>query len=289
MALTELGKPDIEANRNEMDDNLIFHYTTSDGIIGILKNQKLWLSLVNLQNDSSELALIADLLPIAIADLKKEYDFDETTMRLLDELPNTNKPYPIIDNVFTLSFSRDGNSMNLWKSYTGNKAGFSIGFDKKLLDKVIDANLCYMNVCEYDAVKQVELLKSEIIDYFESIRNEVSDYVWKDIHLSWKVYSCAPILKSAHFSDEKEIRVIHNVRFIDEVRKKAFKYRANRGLLVPYFEIDISENFRKLIRKVVVGPGHNRETAKLAIDFLLDDIGLDKKNILEFSEIPLRY
>jgi len=124
---------------------ILYHYTTQQGLLGILQSETLWLTNLRYLNDSSEF-----IYPINLA---KQYLEDrikllETTGFLsgpsaLGSSSNNRNLYEhlnILDNfnaipLYICSFSREGDQLGQWRGYCNNESGFSIGFDYKKLNK----------------------------------------------------------------------------------------------------------------------------------------------------------
>lgn len=164
---------------------LLYHYTSLEGLLGILEDQKIWATHVRYLNDFSELKnafeqqhiehLVRSLLP-AIAD-KVTGEF--TAPFLIAE-----ESY----DVFVASFTHDevnerdsnllpGDRLSQWRAYAGNSSGFSLGFDPRGLMQGLRRSrvnsghaIASLLRCKYSNAEKMQIAKkigegrSKIID-----------------------------------------------------------------------------------------------------------------------------
>lgn len=117
-------------NIESMDKGIIYHYTSSDSLLNILKEKRLWVSEVNFLNDSSELKFTIDILT-------KNFESDKALYTWYQSLsPGPHTDYILADNEFThqfvsnrlehlchssnifiLSTSLDSDSLTVWSNY----------------------------------------------------------------------------------------------------------------------------------------------------------------------------
>src|SRR5579871_5811987 len=104
----------------------LFHYTSFEGLSGILKTKQLWLTDHKYLNDPSE---IEHGKKIVLEHIEKNIP---SNPELLDHFKN--KIIDIIDNgykTFITSFCQKEDYLPAWRYYGGDGAGFSIGFKKE--------------------------------------------------------------------------------------------------------------------------------------------------------------
>jgi hypothetical protein len=109
----------------------LYHYTTQEGFLGIVKTGELWASKIHYMNDAREFSLGLDIARQEIKLILKDPDstLDKDKLRRMRDEINT------IDkiNVFVCSLSADGDMLGQWRAYAGRAGGFSIGFDSEKL------------------------------------------------------------------------------------------------------------------------------------------------------------
>jgi hypothetical protein len=104
----------------------IYHYTSADGISGIIDNHEIWMSNTAFMNDTTELKMLQNAEAIF-----KDKDFANDAVRrewretLERQRFNRNRQ----TDYYMASFSRKKDLLEQWRAY-GN---FCIGFDAKKL------------------------------------------------------------------------------------------------------------------------------------------------------------
>jgi len=122
---------------------ILYHYTTQQGLLGILHSKAMWLSNLHYLNDTSEFIYSINL---AKKYIEERIKLLERTGLLspppaLGSSPNHHNLYghlDILDDfnaipIYICSFSREGDQLGQWRGYCNNGSGFSIGFDYKKL------------------------------------------------------------------------------------------------------------------------------------------------------------
>ncbi len=121
----------------------VAHYTTYEGLCGILRTQKLWATHYKFLNDSSELSHgrqhIADIFKKNISSLPDTDRFFNVNSDTLDIIWNLLSPQEFFITSFcgipknddTYNLGMDG-LLSQWRGY-GNNKGFAIVFDSKIL------------------------------------------------------------------------------------------------------------------------------------------------------------
>ena len=68
------------------EDTIIYHYTSPEGILGIIESNSLWATDINYLNDSSELRYIYGLVERIVKAKRKEWnpDFCTRILKLCD-------------------------------------------------------------------------------------------------------------------------------------------------------------------------------------------------------------
>lgn len=209
--------------------------------------------------------------------------------------------------VFSASFSKNGDLLSQWRSYTPKDGGFSLGFaqDEMLRDISHDGAFLQFDNCIYDTAeqdRQAKLIGETYIQGFElhgvekmNFRNCLLDY----LHF---IIRC----KNSHFVDEDEVRMatfihkelmdisIHQLQNIPAgdfriggpmmlYKNQEIKFRSKANLLIPYMVQTINI---ESIKQIVIGPSHQSELAEESLRFFLKAIGLDIEIVK--SEIPFR-
>lgn len=213
----------------------LYHYTTPEGLKGIVETQQLWVSNIFSLNDWTEFQHGTNI-------------FEEATKRLLakrETLPTGNR-YDIIlevaqglslatsPHVYVCCFSDNGNDLGQWRAYCP-QGGFSIGFPERCLYAFAVKQYFDMIPCQYEEdpkralaemmVKSINELEMTTVDAFRSaVRRAIA-------------YS-VPRFKDQAFSQEKETRIVWTPDDDDDFPND-IAFRTRNGCIVPYLKLGL--------------------------------------------------
>jgi hypothetical protein len=286
---------------------LLYHYTSAEGLLGILNNRAIWASDIRTMNDMRELNYSTDLLrelAIAKASTNNIPELLECCSSISELLDTDLRSYAVC-------FSELADDLPQWRAYAGGIGGYAIGFDLKaskfhnffshapLYDDDVLVSLIY------NPKRQVQLLSDLLDVIIAQLRILKTSYqnneftgtdfidICKDyeIHITLKILDYLLRMKSPEFESEHEWRVMQ-CSLGREGRLEA-KYRANRGILRGYVEhplykgdLDVSE--RLPIKSIVLGPNSEINIARSILEECLTALGYDDINIIT-SKVPIRF
>lgn len=123
--------------------NKLYHYTSKEGFLGIIKNKTLWATEILFMNDSKESKIPFEILLKLLSEEK-----NSDIRKKIEDAQNVTK-INIFDfykafegfNTYVISFSEKQNDLNQWRSYGENGSGFCIEFNTNQLQLAIDKNL----------------------------------------------------------------------------------------------------------------------------------------------------
>lgn len=290
----------------------IYHYTSADGISGIIDNHEIWMSNTAFMNDTTELKMLQNAKAVF-----KDRDFVNDAVRhewreiLERQRFNENRQ----TDYYMASFSRKKDLLEQWRAY-GN---FCIGFDARRLAVKRRVFLYSCLYTENDIRRWV--LKKEKIDEWEGLADdeEKRNGAYNLFYVASMKY------KNKNFKSEKEVRLIatsHHNWFYENSPEMYeddlpihFRRHPSYGFPVPYVKFFIEHEGngntrrtketekamkerklkeegikpRKLlpITEVIVGPMAHQKEAKAACEILLSERGYKNMRVTE-SDIPYR-
>jgi hypothetical protein len=138
------------------EPDLLYHYTSQAGLVGILASDRIWTTDIYALNDWTEfrlafttasMQLLADAFNSGLPD---DIDADAKKMMInnvlaernfpkLLEIIKADPPYGERKGVFVCSFTAEGDLLSQWRGYSYSSQGFSLGFDTTLLKKTLEA------------------------------------------------------------------------------------------------------------------------------------------------------
>jgi DUF2971 family protein len=149
---------------------LLYHYTSAEGFLGIIRSGKIWATHVRYLNDSQEFVDCLSHLDAYVDELGGE--MRELAVRFLQSTLNLFSSNP---GVFVVSFTDDasantndepGDRLSQWRAYCASGTGFSLGFDSRAIDgpgrgEMLGKGpyLAYLHNCIYDPASKRRVLQ----------------------------------------------------------------------------------------------------------------------------------
>jgi curved DNA-binding protein CbpA len=286
----------------------VYHYTSADGVAGIISNHEIWMSNTAFMNDTTELRMLQNAPSILTGD-----DFtNEHMKRAWRNMPG--QSYLDTNYYYMASFSLAKDLLEQWRAY----GSFCIGFDanKLPLGKGISLYRCLYTPRD---IKRW-ILKKEKIKEWKEIDADMKHFLAFNM-----LYIASMKYKNGHFKNEKEVRLIttssHNWFYNNspEMYENDLPIHVRRhpqyGFPVPYVKLFIEQDgkngeskvkeqemdmkARKLkgestkqrkllpIKEVIIGPVAYQKEAKAACEILLAEKGYKSVKV-SISSIPYR-
>jgi hypothetical protein len=115
----------------------LYHYTTGDGLLGIMQSSTLWATHIAYLNDSAEFRGASDMLKER---LKQEFDSNDTLVDINTLSPRKQLAlwlWEVTDrlhsaSLYVICFCVDGDLLSQWRGYSGSY-GYSVGFRTEML------------------------------------------------------------------------------------------------------------------------------------------------------------
>ena len=276
------NKLPISKNLDENKPQILYHYTTQEGMLGIIKEGALWASHIFFLNDSNEL-----IEPLRIAsETIEEYrtKLTEKEMQTKKEEIDRISAYNsysgcLFFKMFVTSFCNNGDLLSQWRGYGTYGSAYAIGFNREKLKEIIDSNNFRLLPCEY-------LDKEE---YSKKIKNSILGIVNRPDQLSptySKFLNTAATTKLDCFKEENEWRIISTGRISDN--DENIRFRSTKSMIVPYYSLKLGD--LSSIVEIRIGPCQNPQLAQDAIYRLKERYNIKNLNLdnIKISTIPYR-
>lgn len=270
--------------------SLIYHHTTTDGIIGILENQAIWATDIKFLNDYDEFLIGLQEITTTTERNKhsrREESYASQIVDLYNSLEENLRKNLLGRSVFIASFTKTRDNLRQWMSYGRPNSSYSIGFERSLLENMpLDPQQYRSDELAYkfgDVDYEMNSLISRSLN-FEHItkllkKGAIEDIV-RDI-FNDAMFGCC-LIKRKQFSDENEARMVLQTRKIDMPCAQS-KFRNWGGVITPYINIPIPIN---AIKEIIIGPNINKNLAELGLIKLLQKWNIECK--ISHSECTLR-
>lgn len=267
----------------------LFHYCASSSFASIISGRSIWLSSLSLSNDTLEGRLIIQIFEELLSQ-SKIGDDEKTEIRRALKFAEE-----IFDDLgFCLSNEPD--ILSQWRGYADDGQGFSIGFSRAYLEKLVhtkkegtpEIRLSKVLYEEnehvaalkptFDAIKELadagrlrkpgllcadpeELIEKRQHEFLATIRSLM-------INTANTFLENAHQLKSSAFSEEAEWRLISPLA---RNLKDSASFRALGNRLMPYREIKLKQMDIEPIAEVYIGP--KNITPNYVVEKFLDQNG----------------
>lgn len=312
-------KPFLSSFNYDNTDGQKFHYTSPEGLIGILKTRTFFFTDSQFLNDFREKININEELDLFWRRNRRNYDRE--FYNLLNRIRVTqyeDSGFSYIDNYtekpcryFVLSLSMDGDSLSMWKYYskTGDYNGYCIGlFSHALTDEWIDR------------ITGAAVIAS-MVEYYTEDKQEIITRVVERLFTIWQSYERSPLLdekiikeftswisvealffKDQCFEDEKETRYVAIVP-TDKLKDLQYEYKGNKykmydfrivnGMFIPYIKMPFNDWNRDVcwaINSIRIGPSGNADQKEAGLKQFIRSLDYDfEKCAVMKSKVPVRY
>lgn len=295
--------------------NELYHYTSTQSLMGILNSRELWLSEHSYLKDYNELAngirILIDLLRenrgIDYIDVIYNSSEQDMELALLSKL---------CYSTFIFSLSEDDDSKSQWFEYGDGYKGICLGFSHdKFLNEVLNSeyaihykssnlNLHYnertlFSKAIYDDLKKKELLK-EILDRSIEVASKIPKSVsvtdkqakFQEIFTSalWVILKLIPLFKNSSFYEEREHRLVIQfpIRSIGSIHTSLedIDYRVVNGVVMPYYRFRF-KTLDQIVKSIKVGPMYKDHKCIYTLEELFQKKGITKASF-NVSNIPIQ-
>jgi hypothetical protein len=290
------------------DPEYLAHYTTSQGLQGIVQNGNLWASAPYYLNDTSEIDYGCQLFTSLLTKLLTQQGLDPVPRTIFEMAKKSFEPGGFMDSVvartYVACFCEDENLLSQWRTY-GQSGGYSISFSRKALCELgVDKELYIVTLQRviYDKKLQSELLELVLSDLLSiMLEPEVKD-IYKTADVQGKqlfivsfnsflqTMASTEIVRFKHpaFAEEKEWRLIVRPLStnLSTNEMALLKFRPSRGVLVPYLELRPKESTLLPVSWVRYGPTLEKKRVENSLKLLFKQKGYSPVPI-HGSDIPV--
>ena len=309
----DLSKGTIDKDDMYIDCSLptnMYHYTSKEGLLGILKGEELYFSHMAYVNDTNELMDIFELLLKMEKSIKeigkkafknscdssnKEADKNIKIIEAsVDEIMKYVMTFKTIGSsnegfvkksydelhTFSLSFCKNEDSLCTWSNYT-DKSGYNISINANNLKDYLKQSFKSEKIAfNYGSVIYDDGEKKEVIikmfeEFFEAFKSNSGEVRELQTHLAMLIILHAPFFKKSVLKQEQEIRFSIIVQ--KDILKKYINFKQSNGLTIPYFNME--GNFSEYYEGIKIGPlvkEFNKESLFLFLTYMKNEQQKDK-------------
>ncbi|MGP5921674.1 hypothetical protein [Brachybacterium alimentarium] len=235
-------------NATDDSSHLVWHYTTSSGLLGMIQHRELWATHSQFMNDRVEGSVMHSAIAAFLSNTTTLTSPQMNMVEMQYSFLTTNK-YPNYTrvpqgNMFLVCGSRDNDALTLWRNYAREAVSFAVGLDPNVPLGVITSNQSspgnWHDVTSWHDVDYASALDSIPRHHRERLISAARSEDPGDqiVNVSLELQRILSGVKHNAFVDERETRVAF---FNDNTRD--WKFRAGRFGLTPYLRIGTSEQW----------------------------------------------
>lgn len=289
-----------KTGRRAPQSGVLWHYTSGDGLIGIIQSGDLWTTQVSCVNDSTELRYSNSLLLEIVLARRADPNITPAEAILYEHaIRGLSVDVAPTSGWFVGCFSEDGDDLSQWRAYGGGEGGYAIGFDMAALNAGAAQGQLFLGAVCYDQAIHKQIARS-VVDATERFYSEgllarpgAKAEEWADAFLPvWAnaLGYIAPVIKHPAFAPEREWRLIRRLQDQDVPR---LKFRQRQSMLARHLPVALRATGaldRLPIVGVCVGPSRHKEISKVSVADLLRTKGYPEqvfKNVT-MSRVPFQ-
>lgn len=288
---TDLEHFYVDLWKNHMRDEPrhLFHYTSSEGLLGIVRSRKLYLSDMFASTDQSEIRHGIDL----VRGVLEETPSDPISKSFREAFDKTGMWWGIGNRFFVhaICFCCGDDVLTQWRGFAPS-AGVAIGVDFAALKNRAENSEFALGRMLYDTNKQRDLVQRTLArgrQYFprlkaifgsvpESAAKLALDTLMTEVGIC--LLKSLLLFKHSAFHSEDEWRVFKLEA--PDTLSQALNFRARGGSIIPYVELPFEPS---LVSHVRCSPGPWSQSSLYGIDRLAKSLG-DHVQVTQ-STIPL--
>jgi hypothetical protein len=294
----------------------IYHYTTAQGLLGIISRKKIWATDITFLNDKEEQSWF---FKKALAQILQGSNKKNNSLKLFSQEQLDIFCKNIYESILSLRmatyvtsfcyakdyYEKKNGLLSQWRGY-GSDGGYALIFKEQEVDELLrdeKINYTYNILSRQDVtyldesvdIDKNKLLKELIAIIRESSKNPANGRDLK-INPVTAYLSLSATIKHNAFHEEKETRIIAvphtkistkvdpNIRFGKTI-KKPVCFRGSDGLLIPYIELLLENDSIPLpLVGVIIGPHPDAARRRKSVEILLQEHSI--KAEVSISDIP---
>ena len=288
----------------------LYHYTTADGIRGIVENREFMATKSDFLNDKLEfqyaVAVMERLMEKYIVNEDLRRQFSAKLKAEIDRIGIITSADSIVDedemSFYVVAFSKQQNNSLLWAEFTDFR-GYCLEFDYEKIVEGFQHRVFLHGTVIYDEEEQMNGLLESLLSCIHSLvekgakdlqgffeedavpSEESLDQLVDAMAVVCSVY--AMFFKKSYFAGEEEYRFIFPPQHREKGKDKP-QFRLLDQIFLPYIMVELEAEQKDLpLQSVMVGAKNNSDIAVRGMKYFLKTQGLDIPVLL--SDIPLRY
>ena len=288
----------------------LYHYTTAEGICGIVENREFVATKSDFLNDKMEFQYAVEVMErlieryIVNTDLRMQ--FSAKLKAEIDRIGIISSDHAALDedemSFYVVAFSKQNNNSLLWAEFTDFR-GYCLEFDYEKIVEGFRHRVFLHGTVIYDEEEQMNGLLESLLSCIHSLVEKGAkdlqgffeeDAIPSEESLDQLVDAMAVVcsvytmfFKKSYFAGEEEYRFIFPPLHYEKGQDRP-QFRLLDQIFLPYIMVELETEQQELpLQSVMVGAKNNSDIAVRGMKYFLKTQGLDIPVLL--SDIPLRY
>lgn len=288
----------------------LYHYTSGDALLSILRSQQLWATDIRFLNDYEELYRGLEVFEHFSKGLVERMRGDVEHLSKLVEICVSNiRRNADLTLINLVSFSTEPDDLRQWMAYCNSGVGYCIEFDRDMLipNRFSEFDNCLrlasveyvggdINSCRLESLAKFKDFLVDSLSGMDDCYSEdflIEQFSLKVNRFLLESMFLAASIKPSEFSDEREVRLLyigsnkeseissHDMEGLREIYSKpdlpGIGFRVSSDLMIPYQPIPFNLD---AIKRITIGPAANAQLAKIGVAEFRD------RNELNFDIVP---
>ena len=279
--------------------NTFYHFTTHEGIEGIVRSGGIRATYRKHMNDNEEFEYSTNIIYNAIADIEKRSDLPKIAKDISKQVQLNLEIHfndtAEISNSFCSCLTCSSDNKKQWKTYAEDGHGFALGLNLlRILTKQhprfqTDSPLIFCSPVIYNKTDQgnlvTDLVMARVRDLkkfadncskrsedLTKLRDRITAAIFVDL------FTISNFMKSETFSYEREMRLFYSTTDLT-VSQLNVEYFERGSTSIPFVLMDMRDPQTKRLplSEIKIGPEASFRKEKKFLDDLLDDLGYGDK------------
>ena len=288
----------------------LYHYTTAEGIRGIVENREFVATKSDFLNDKMEFQYAVEVMErlieryIVNTDLRMQ--FSAKLKAEIDRIGIISSAHAALDedemSFYVVAFSKQNNNSLLWAEFTDFR-GYCLEFDYEKIVEGFRHRVFLHGTVIYDEEEQMNGLLESLLSCIHSLVEKGAkdlqgffeeDAIPSEESLNQLVDAMAVVcsvytmfFKKSYFAGEEDYRFIFPPLHYEKGQDRP-QFRLLDQIFLPYIMVELETEQQEIpLQSVMVGAKNNSDIAVRGMKYFLKTQGLDIPVLL--SDIPLRY
>jgi hypothetical protein len=290
--------------------NTFYHFTTHEGIEGIIRNGGIRATYRKHMNDNKEFEYSKDIIYKAMANIENRSDLPKLAKDISKQVKQNLEIHfndtAKMSSSFCSCLTRSSDDKKQWKKYAEEGRGFALGFNLlQILTRQYpkfqtNRPLIFCNPVIYDKTAQLNLVTDLMIAGVKDLKNfadncsqrsedltKLRDRITAAIFVD--LFTISNFMKSETLSFEREMRLFYSTTDLTVSQLNVQYYKID-SISLPFVLMDMRDTKTKRLplSEITIGPKASFDREKDFLNDLLDDLGYgnnynDRPNINQLS------